>query len=273
MKDPDIRIATASEPLSLEDEYGMQRSWRTDKDKLTFISCQSHGSSSIVGDPSQQTRGEETNSMIGDVNLFVRTNEEESGDVSLVGEIELMIGDKSNTRRGLGRAALLVFLAFVIKHEEEILEEYFSAPRDVTVLHRFDYYRVKIGETNAKSISLFESLSFKKTENFSNFFGEYELRHSHLTAKDVDKMMEERGIEGYIEVPYETGDSEEFTPVHKIQRTQENKGEAEDLPLRLVRGGAKDGLPPEAEKQEIKGTEGRTDNNTMMLSHVISAGR
>ena len=37
MKNPEILQATASEPLSLEKEFEMQKSWRDDEDKLTFI--------------------------------------------------------------------------------------------------------------------------------------------------------------------------------------------------------------------------------------------
>lgn len=37
MKDPALQESTASEPLSLEEEYDMQRAWATDPDKLTFI--------------------------------------------------------------------------------------------------------------------------------------------------------------------------------------------------------------------------------------------
>jgi len=208
----------------------MQRSWRTDKDKLTFISCECDLSSSGIDDSRQQTQDEEIKSMIGDVNLFIVTNEGESGGVSLVGELELMIGDKSNTRRGLGRATLLVFIAYVLKHEEDILEEYFSAPREVARVDRFDYYRVKIGETNTRSIGLFESVGFKKTEGFPNFFGEYELRISNLTARDVDRMMEERGIEGYAEVPHELADGEKVSPVPETLEHQVN-GETEKLSI------------------------------------------
>ena len=37
----EIQLATASEPLTLDQEYAMQQSWRADADKLTFIICRS----------------------------------------------------------------------------------------------------------------------------------------------------------------------------------------------------------------------------------------
>jgi RimJ/RimL family protein N-acetyltransferase len=37
MQDPALQEATASEPLSIEEEYNMQRKWAEDDDKCTFI--------------------------------------------------------------------------------------------------------------------------------------------------------------------------------------------------------------------------------------------
>jgi hypothetical protein len=37
MKDPWLQEMTASEPLSIDEEYEMQRSWHADPDKCTFI--------------------------------------------------------------------------------------------------------------------------------------------------------------------------------------------------------------------------------------------
>ena len=37
MQSEEILQATASEPLTIENEYKMQESWREDEDKLTFI--------------------------------------------------------------------------------------------------------------------------------------------------------------------------------------------------------------------------------------------
>lgn len=144
--------------------------------------------------------------MLGDVNLFIVSNEEDNGDVLLVGEIELMIALKENQRHGLGRAALLVFLNYVLRHQSEILEEYFSSPREQAQVSQFAYLRIKAKETNVRSIALFESLGFKKTEQSPNFFDEFELRNNRLRPQQIEEWMEERGIYGYREVSYTATD-------------------------------------------------------------------
>lgn len=147
--------------------------------------------------------------MLGDVNLFILENEEDNGDISLVGEIEVMIAAKQNQKHGLGRAALLVFLSYVLRHENKILEEYFSEAREQAQTSRFAYLRVKVKETNSRSIGLFESLGFKKTEVSPNYFEEFELRNDKLTLEQVEAWMKERDITNYEEVSYAASSSEE----------------------------------------------------------------
>lgn len=171
----------------------MQQSWRVDSDKLTFITCHPH---------TEHVSLEEVHAMIGDVNLFILTNEEENGDISLIGELELMIASKDDQRQGNGRAAILIFLYYILRHQNQILEEYFSFPRAQAQVSRLAYFRVKIRETNMRSITLFESLGFKKTEPSPNFFEEFELRHDRLKLEQVEAWMTERDITNYREVPY-----------------------------------------------------------------------
>ncbi|KAK9862777.1 hypothetical protein WJX84_004855 [Apatococcus fuscideae] len=102
MKDPALLEATASEPLSLQEEYEMQEHWRDDADKCTFIvldrdAATSAGSTDpITGLP-----------LIGDVNLFL--NDSERPDAA---EIEIMIAEKAARRLGRAREAVEMMLCW-----------------------------------------------------------------------------------------------------------------------------------------------------------------
>jgi RimJ/RimL family protein N-acetyltransferase len=192
MLSPSLRQATASEPLTLDEEYAMQQSWRSDGDKLTFIICQPLSEVSDFGfiRPIEYD-GEER--MVGDVNLFLFPNDEGDDDgtegdcgtspsPSLVGELELMIALPSLRRKGYGRAALLMFVAYVLRNWDEIASEYVSSDQNASKQKtiktpQLDYLRVKINEQNTGSIALFESLRFvAQNEGKANFFGEVEMR-------------------------------------------------------------------------------------------------
>jgi RimJ/RimL family protein N-acetyltransferase len=188
MQDADLQAATASEPLTLPEEYAMQQSWRTDNDKLTFIVCLPRQVSSSSNDGSKVQGGSDDSPerMLGDINLFLFEPEDDDGDDDegelsggtddksngVVGEIELMIARKDLHRQGYGRAALLSFVGYVLDSWAQIGAEYGSSD----VLKSLDYLRVKINQTNARSIALFESIGFEQTAAGANYFGEIELR-------------------------------------------------------------------------------------------------
>ncbi|EXJ79041.1 hypothetical protein A1O3_08542 [Capronia epimyces CBS 606.96] len=215
MKDPDIQEATASEPLTLDEEYAMQRSWRVDPDKLTFIICRSGGSQTTARDGRR-----DLDSMVGDVNLFISTTEDDAQNHQIViGELEIMIAERTEQRKGYGRAALLTFLSYIIRHESSLLTEFHagqpaaaaaaaptSTPTPTLDLTRFTHFAVKIGGSNHRSIALFESLGFRKTSDVPSYFGEYELRLDRDRVTSVldscssgDKT---RLLEAYQEIDY-----------------------------------------------------------------------
>lgn len=86
MQDPSLLEATASEPLSLEQEYQMQLSWSRDLNKETFIVLDkdllvgtfSHGQSHVEA-------------MVGDVNIFMNDINNPQ-----IAEVEIMIAEQTS---------------------------------------------------------------------------------------------------------------------------------------------------------------------------------
>ncbi|KAL4810960.1 N-acetyltransferase [Aspergillus unguis] len=215
MKDEEIQQATASEPLELEEEYAMQRSWREDPDKLTFIVCQPvNGSKDAKERCSLEDSDDAPSRMIGDINLFLRVEypdddedddeKEQNSLPAVIGEIELMIAEKTNQGKGYGRAALLTFMRYVLEKEKQIVREFVAGDENAkkelgavadTYL-KLGALSVKIGQENERSLKLFESLGFEKIGEKPSFFGEWELRRGQW---DLDGELK---VEGYKEVEY-----------------------------------------------------------------------
>lgn len=201
MADPEIQTLTASEPLTIEEEYDMQRSWRTDADKLTFIIGNRDPSSSQTVPTT--VKGGEGYTPIGDINLFLcqdfdATSSDEGKEV-LACEIELMIAEVSMRGKGLGRAALILFLQYVLANKAAITREY-RAQHAFGFQNGWDFFRVKIGEHNKASRGLFEGLGFRQSGEV-NFFGEVELRRT-FTEGELGVLTEKYGFGEGREVRY-----------------------------------------------------------------------
>ena len=148
MKDPALLEATASEPLSFEEEMEMQQSWMEDPEKCTFIVHATDDCQALDSLPVFSVR-ENLKGMVGDVNLFLSDIEEEdenekssSGTSRIQAEVDIMIAEKDYRQKGLGRAATSAMLIY---------------GADTLKVNRFF---CKINEDNKASIKLFESLGF-----------------------------------------------------------------------------------------------------------------
>ncbi|KAM4844008.1 alpha/beta-tubulin-N-acetyltransferase 9 isoform 1-T4 [Thomomys bottae] len=145
MQSEDLQRLTASEPLTLEQEYGMQRSWREDTDKCTFIVLDAEKWQTQPG-PTEES------CMTGDVNLFLTDLEDPT-----LGEIEVMIAEPSSRGRGFGTEAALLMMSY-----------------GVTKLG-LTTFEAKIGQGNEPSIRMFQKLHFEQV-SVSSVFQEVTLR-------------------------------------------------------------------------------------------------
>ncbi|THH27890.1 hypothetical protein EUX98_g6301 [Antrodiella citrinella] len=84
MQNPELRELTASESLTLEEEYEMQEKWQHDEDKLTFIVC-------VRPNIDTELALEEGLVMVGDVNMFLKGSPKEE---EFEAEAEIMIADE-----------------------------------------------------------------------------------------------------------------------------------------------------------------------------------
>ncbi|OAA56415.1 Acyl-CoA N-acyltransferase [Cordyceps fumosorosea ARSEF 2679] len=168
MQDPDIREATASEPMTLEEEYENQQSWRTSADKLTFIICKP----ATTADTSITAQKQDASArMVGDVNFFLYADDEEGQgggtDNALIGEVDVMIAAKEHRGRGYGEAAVRHLLLYIQTHLDAVLEEQ-PGNRSLRAL------MVKIQQGNRGSRGLFEKLGFAQQGDV-NYFGEVKM--------------------------------------------------------------------------------------------------
>ncbi|PZC87262.1 alpha/beta-tubulin-N-acetyltransferase 9 [Helicoverpa armigera] len=141
MQSVELQKLTASEPLTLEEEYEMQRSWREDEDKCTFI---------ILDKDIYEKSNDETDAMIGDTNIFITDNE------LAAGEIEIMIAEESARGKKFGWEAVILMFLYGIKHINIKL------------------FEAKISLTNTISIKMFNKLGFQE-KSVSEVFQEVTL--------------------------------------------------------------------------------------------------
>ncbi|KAK7316527.1 hypothetical protein RJT34_00060 [Clitoria ternatea] len=159
MQDPSLLQATASDPLTLHQEYQMQLSWSQDPNKETFIVLDkdlllgpfSHGQPHLEA-------------MVGDVNIFMNDL-----DNPHMAEIEIMIAEPKSRRKGLAKESVLMMMAFAVENLG------------------INIFRVKIGESNGASLDLFKKLGFVQT-SYSNIFKEVTLELQITQPKNEEML-------------------------------------------------------------------------------------
>jgi RimJ/RimL family protein N-acetyltransferase len=186
MLDPALLEATASEPLSLQEEYEMQESWRDDSAKCTFIvlakeACLENDASVEGNDAFVQ---DNMHAMAGDVNLFLSDEDEETDDDGSdqekepsptedmiprrQAEVDIMIAETAYRRNGLGKEATCLMMMYGATHLD--IRRFFC----------------KIKEDNTSSLTLFRKLGFQQCA-YAECFQEIELEMKRDSSNEMVK--------------------------------------------------------------------------------------
>ncbi|KAF9479213.1 hypothetical protein BDN70DRAFT_807392 [Pholiota conissans] len=206
MLSEELRALTASEPLSLEEEYEMQAKWQEDEDKLTFIilsryPVDANSPLELPEDFGQLPPTDERLAslpMVGDVNVFLygtpphlRTDSIDSSRATIsdgdqvedefYAEVEIMVAEPSYRRKGLALEALQLMLGYAtgqpqafcvggapLPHRHSFTDTPLQIPPSSLV--------TKISDTNVPSIQLFGKLGFEVTKRVE-VFQEIEMRY------------------------------------------------------------------------------------------------
>ncbi|XP_065354586.1 alpha/beta-tubulin-N-acetyltransferase 9 [Calliphora vicina] len=139
MQSQELQELTASEPLTLQEEYEMQRSWREDEDKCTFL---------ILCRDNYNKTDNEIESLVGDTNLFLTIDPDTNEKVA---ETEIMIAESNVRGKGYGWESMLLMMKY--------------AQQNLAI----DKFEAKIGMDNEKSIKMFEKMKFNEVRRVEVF--------------------------------------------------------------------------------------------------------
>jgi len=136
MQNPDLLELTASEPLSLKEEYEMQKSWHLDAEKLTFLLID-----------------RQNGKLCGDVNLFIQPDFDDLG--LKIAELEVMVAEQESRRKGIALEALKILMLYAVNRLD------------------MNLFVVHILKDNLKSKVLFEEKLAFHVEQFQEWSGEW----------------------------------------------------------------------------------------------------
>ncbi|EPY49469.1 GCN5-like N-acetyltransferase [Schizosaccharomyces cryophilus OY26] len=169
MKNPKLQELTCSEPLTLEEEFQMQKSWLEDEDKLTFIVIYRQGVENKKPQILHEILFHRNEDMIGDVNMFLTEGYEEVEDDPAAaedenqnsstytqGELELMIAKPEYRGKGLGTTIAEAFL-------------YYMEVSGLVASKGIAKYIIKVGSKNVPSLRLFKKIGFQQTKYVACF--------------------------------------------------------------------------------------------------------